>query len=90
MTGTGLSPAVQKPTHFEILFFGPGEVLTAANGEDKEEPFSVKVDGNTIVLNTRRAEHERDALLLAKDGEVYDLDGKKAIAIGDAHSIDKA
>ena len=29
-------------------------------------------------------------ILFAKDGEVYDLDGKKAIAIGGAYSIDKA
>ena len=29
-------------------------------------------------------------ILFAKDGEVYDLHGKKAIAIGGAYSIDKA
>lgn len=29
-------------------------------------------------------------ILFAKDGEVYDLDGRKAIAIGGAYSIDKA
>ena len=29
-------------------------------------------------------------ILFAKDGEVYDLNGKKAIAIGGAYSIDKA
>ena len=29
-------------------------------------------------------------ILFAKDGEVYDLDGKKAVAIGGAYSIDKA
>lgn len=29
-------------------------------------------------------------ILFAKDGKVYDLNGKKAIAIGGAYSIDKA
>ena len=29
-------------------------------------------------------------ILFAKDGEIYDLDGQKAIAIGGAYSIDKA
>lgn len=28
-------------------------------------------------------------LLFAKDGEIYDFDGKKAIAIGGAYSVDK-
>ena len=28
-------------------------------------------------------------LLFAKDGEIYDLDGHKAIAIGGAYSVDK-
>lgn len=34
-------------------------------------------------------EEEFQHLLFAKDGEVFDLDGKKAIAIGGAYSIDK-
>ncbi len=29
------------------------------------------------------------SLLFAKDGEIYDFDGKKAIAIGGAYSVDK-
>ena len=28
-------------------------------------------------------------LLFAKDGEIYDLDGKKSIVIGGAYSVDK-
>lgn len=28
-------------------------------------------------------------LLFARDGEVYDLDGRQAIAIGGAYSVDK-
>lgn len=34
-------------------------------------------------------EEEFPNLLFAKDGEVYDLDGRKAIAIGGAYSVDK-
>lgn len=34
-------------------------------------------------------EEEFPNLLFAKDGEIYDLDGKKAIAIGGAYSVDK-
>ena len=35
------------------------------------------------------AEKEYPSILFAKDGEIYDLDGQKAIAIGGAYSIDK-
>jgi 3-oxoacid CoA-transferase subunit A len=34
-------------------------------------------------------EKEYPSILFAKDGEIYDLDGQKAIAIGGAYSIDK-
>ena len=34
-------------------------------------------------------EEEFPNLLFAKDGEIYDLDGRKAIAIGGAYSVDK-
>lgn len=34
-------------------------------------------------------EEDFPRILYAKDGEVYDLDGKKAIALGGAYSIDK-
>lgn len=55
-------PLYKRPRTASILFFGSGEVLTFADDKDKEEPVSVKVAGNTIVLNTRRADHERDAI----------------------------
>jgi len=35
------------------------------------------------------AEQDYPSLIFAKDGEIYDFDGKKAIAIGGAYSIDK-
>ena len=34
-------------------------------------------------------EEEYPNLLFAKDGEIYDLDGKKAIVMGGAYSVDK-
>ena len=34
-------------------------------------------------------ERTHPSILFAKDGEVYDLDGKKAIVIGGAYSVDK-
>lgn len=34
-------------------------------------------------------EAEYDNILFAKDGEIYDFDGKKAIVLGGAYSIDK-
>ena len=34
-------------------------------------------------------EEEYPNILFAKDGEIYDLDGKKAMAIGGAYSVDK-
>lgn len=34
-------------------------------------------------------EEEFPTILYAKDGEIYDLDGKKAIALGGAYSVDK-
>lgn len=41
-------------------------------------------NGGTIYV-----EEEYPNLLFAKDGEVYDLEGTKAIAIGSAYSVDK-
>lgn len=38
---------------------------------------------------TAYAEDAYPNLLFAKDGEVYDLDGKKALVIGGAYSVDK-
>ena len=55
-------PLYKRPRTASILFFGPGEVLTAADSEEKLEPIPVKVNGNTIVLNTRKPGQERDAI----------------------------
>ena len=55
-------PLYKRSRTASILFFGPGEVLTAADSEEKLEPIPVKVNGNTIVLNTRKPGQERDAI----------------------------
>lgn len=55
-------PLYKRPRTASILFFGTGEVLTAADSEEKLEPIPVKVNGNTIVLNTRKPGQERDAI----------------------------
>ena len=55
-------PLYKRPRTASILFFGPGEVLTAADSEEKLEPIPLKVNGNTIVLNTRKPGQERDAI----------------------------
>lgn len=55
-------PLYKRPRTASILFFGPGEVLTAVDPEEKLGPVPIKVDGNTIVLNTRKPGQERDAI----------------------------
>jgi len=55
-------PLYKRPQTASILFFGPGEILTAADIDEKLEPIPVRVDGNTIVLNTRKTGQERDAI----------------------------
>lgn len=55
-------PLYKRPRTASILFFGPGEVLTAVDPEEKLDPVPMKVDGNTIVLNTRKPGQERDAI----------------------------
>jgi len=55
-------PLYKQPRTSSILFFSAGEVLTAADPEEKLDPIPVMVDGDTIVLNSRRPGQERDAI----------------------------
>lgn len=55
-------PLYKRPKTASILFFKPGEVLTAADDKEEQEPIAVPVDGNTIVLNSKKPNHERDAI----------------------------
>ena len=62
--------------------------LLSIHGNHEQRPFTIPTyteqDGGIVY-----AEKEYPNILFAKDGEVYDLDGQKAIAIGGAYSIDK-
>lgn len=64
--------------------------LLCVHGNHEERPFMIKTyrkkkwRGGTVYC-----EKEFPNMLFAKDGEIYDLEGKKAIAIGGAYSVDK-
>ncbi len=64
--------------------------LLCIHGNHEQRPFTIPTyteqewHGGIVY-----AEKEYPNILFAKDGEVYDLDGQKAIAIGGAYSIDK-
>ena len=60
------------------------------HGNHEERPYHIQ----TYRTQIRRGgevyyEPEYPNILFAKDGEIYDFDGKKAIAIGGAYSQDK-
>lgn len=55
-------PLYKRPRTSSILFFDPGEVLTAADKDEKLDPIPVRVDRNTIVVNNRKSGHEHDAI----------------------------
>lgn len=60
------------------------------HGNHEERPFRIRSyverewQGGSVYV-----EEEFPDLLFAKDGEIYDFDGKKGMAIGGAYSIDK-
>lgn len=64
--------------------------LFCIHGNHEERPYEIDTyeemewRGGIVYV-----EEEHPSLLFAKDGEVYDFDGKKAIAIGGAYSVDK-
>ena len=64
--------------------------LLCIHGNHEQRPFTIPTyteqewHGGIVYV-----ENEYPSILFAKDGEVYDLDGQKAIAIGGAYSIDK-
>lgn len=56
-------PLYRRPRTASILFFGPGEALTASEEDgDKEPPVPVQVEANTIVINSRCIGKERGAV----------------------------
>ena len=64
--------------------------LLCIHGNHEQRPFSIDSyrerdwHGGKVYV-----EPQYPSLLFAKDGEIYDLDGKKAVAIGGAYSVDK-
>lgn len=64
--------------------------LLCIHGNHEERPFMIdsytekEWNGGMVYC-----EEEFPNLLFAKDGEIYDLEGRKAIAIGGAYSVDK-
>ena len=64
--------------------------LLCIHGNHEQRPFSIDSyrekdwHGGKVYV-----ESQYPSLLFAKDGEIYDLDGKKAVAIGGAYSVDK-
>lgn len=64
--------------------------LFCIHGNHEERPYEIDTyeemewRGGIVYV-----EEEHPSILFAKDGEVYDFEGKKAIAIGGAYSVDK-
>jgi 3-oxoacid CoA-transferase subunit A len=64
--------------------------LFCIHGNHEARPESIKTYKETIKYGgTVYWEPEFPSLLFAKDGEIYELNGKRCIAIGGAYSIDK-
>lgn len=63
--------------------------LLCIHGNHEERPFLLGYEEMMWHEGVVYYEEAYPNLLFAKDGEIYDFDGKKAIAIGGAYSIDK-
>ena len=65
--------------------------IFSIHGNHEQRPYTIdgyeekQWHGGTVYV-----EEEYPSLLFAKDGEIFDLDGKKTIVMGGAYSIDKA
>lgn len=63
--------------------------LLCIHGNHEERPYELGYDEMEWHGGIVYYEESFPNLLFAKDGEIYDFDGKKAIAIGGAYSVDK-
>ena len=63
--------------------------LLCVHGNHEERPFELGYDELEWRGGLVYYEEDYPNLLFAKDGEIYDFDGKKTIAIGGAYSVDK-
>lgn len=65
-------------------------ILFCIHGNHEERPFMIDTykecswSGGTAYI-----EEQYPSIIFAKDGEIYDFGGKKAVAIGGAYSVDK-
>ena len=60
------------------------------HGNHEQRPFAIKTHREKLWSGAvAYVEDAYPSILFAKDGEIYDFDGKKAIAIGGAYSVDK-
>ena len=63
--------------------------LFCIHGNHEERPYELDYDEKEWHGGAVYYEEDFPNLLFAKDGEIYDFNGKKAIAIGGAYSVDK-
>ena len=63
--------------------------LLCIHGNHEERPYLLEYEEKEWHGGIVYWEEKYPNLLFAKDGEIYDFNGKKAIAIGGAYSIDK-
>lgn len=64
--------------------------IFAIHGNHEQRPHTIETYKEKMWHGGRvYYEEEQPDLLFAKDGEVFDLDGKKTIVIGGAYSVDK-
>lgn len=64
--------------------------LFCIHGNHERRPYNIKTYKEKLRYGgTVYAEEEYPSLLFAKDGEIFDLNGKKTIVMGGAYSIDK-
>lgn len=65
-------------------------IIFCIHGNHEKRPETIKsYKTTTFHGGTAWYEYDYPNILFAKDGEIYDFDGKKCIAIGGAYSVDK-
>lgn len=78
-----------RDTHLKSELSQLPVTLLCIHGNHEERPYELGYDEMEWHGGIVYYEESFPNLLFAKDGEIYDFDGKKAIAIGGAYSVDK-
>lgn len=87
--GVNFSGAVRDRIKKEFLSMMP-ITLFCIHGNHEQRPFTIPTYEESIwKCGTVYVEEEYPNILFAKDGELFDFEGKKTIVIGGAYSIDK-